>query len=219
MGEAIIDLVRQAVDSPWIFPALLVLAAIDGFLPLVPSEAAVITAGVFAASGEPNVILVIAATALGAFIGDHLSYFGGRFAADRWGHRSAGRLSTLWRGGRRRRAAVNRAAGTLSRRGGLILLIARFVPGGRTAVTLSTGAVSYPLHLFSFFDAIGASCWAVYCAMLGYLGGKAFTDNPIAGLLLGLGVAAAITVLTEAVRRLRRRRVSRPTGSPAAPRR
>lgn len=210
MGEAIVDLVGQAVYSPWVYAALFVLAAIDSFLPLVPSETAVITAGVFAVSGEPDVFLVIAAAALGAFAGDHMSYFGGRYTAGRW-MRWRGRR----RGGRRRRAAVEWAVNGLSRRGGLILLVARFVPGGRTAVTVSTGAVGYPLRRFSFFDAVGALSWAVYCTMIGYLGGKAFEDNPLAGLLLGLGVALSVTVLTEVVRLVRRHR--RTDAEPARP--
>lgn len=225
MGEAIIDLVDQAMSSPWVYLALFALAAVDGFLPLVPSETAVITAGVFAATGEPNVFLVIAVAALGAFAGDHVSYFVGRFVRDRWRRRreAGGPKEALSRAGpvsggtrRRRRAALEWAARTLDRRGGLILVVARYIPGGRTAITLTTGAVGYPLRRFSSFDAIGAVTWGIYCTMIGYLGGKAFEDDPFAGLLVGFGVALAITIVTEVVHRYRRRRrPARRTGASA----
>jgi membrane-associated protein len=224
VGEALIDLVDQAMSSPWVYLALFALAAVDGFLPLVPSETAVITAGVFAATGEPNVFLVIAVAALGAFAGDHVSYFFGRFVRDRWRRRreAGGPKEALSRAGpagggtrRRRRAALEWAARTLDRRGGLILVVARYIPGGRTAITLTTGAVGYPLRRFSSFDAIGAVTWGIYCTMIGYLGGKAFEDDPLAGLLVGFGVALAITIVTEVVHRYRRRRTARRTGASA----
>jgi membrane protein DedA with SNARE-associated domain len=232
---AIVDLVGQVMSSPWIYPVLVLLAAVDGFLPLVPSETVVITAGVFAATGEPNVILVVAAAALGAYAGDHVSYFAGRFARDRWRRRGgAGRVrDALSRAGRpggrtsRRRATAEWARRMLARRGGLILVVARYIPGGRTAVTLTTGAVGYPLRLFTSFDAIGAVSWGIYCTMIGYLGGKAFEQDPLRGLLLGFGVALTITVVTEVVHQYGRRRsarraagrqdragVPRPTGRP-----
>jgi membrane protein DedA with SNARE-associated domain len=184
----------------------------------------VITAGVFAATGEPNVFLVVVVAAVGAFAGDHVSYFVGRFVRDRWRRRrpAGGPKEALSRAAGagngtpgRRRALLDWAARTLDQRGGLILVVARYIPGGRTAVTLTTGAVGYPLRLFSSFDAIGAVTWGIYCTMIGYLGGKAFEDNPIAGLLVGLGVALAISILTEVVHRYRRRRPSRRTGGSA----
>ena len=83
MGDAIMNLVEGAMSSPWLYVALLAFAAIDGFFPAVPSESLVITAGVFAATGEPNLVGIIAAAALGAFVGDHVSYLLGRTAGRR----------------------------------------------------------------------------------------------------------------------------------------
>ncbi len=197
MSEAILEFVRTAISSPWFYLALFTLVAVDGFFPLGPSESLVITAGVFAASGEPNVYLVIAVAAVGAFAGDHVSYLIGRTAG-------AG-LLTRARAGTRRRAAFDWAAGVLAERGGLILVAARYVPGGRTAATLTTGAVRFPLRSFSRYDSIAALTWAVYSTLVGYLGGVAFEHDPLKGLALGLGMAFALTVLVETVRYLRRR--------------
>ncbi|TDD59363.1 DedA family protein, partial [Actinomadura rubrisoli] len=72
------DLLHTAVTSPWFYLALFAVAAIDGFFPVVPSESMVITGGVYAASGRPNLALVVVLAALGAFIGDHVAYFIGR---------------------------------------------------------------------------------------------------------------------------------------------
>jgi membrane protein DedA with SNARE-associated domain len=98
----------------------------------------------------------------------------------------------------------------LDERGGLVLVVARYVPGGRTAVTLTMGAVRYPVRNFSFFAAVAAVSWGLYCSLVGYLGGKAFEDNPLRGVILGIGLALTVTLIVEVVRHRRsKRRVPR----------
>jgi membrane protein DedA with SNARE-associated domain len=195
MSHAILDLVQQVMSSPWLYAALFALAVIDGFFPVVPAETAVITAAVFAASGQTNLVLVIVVAALGAFVGDHVSYL--------IGNKSAGRL--------RHRKAFVWASNALAERGGMILIIARYIPGGRTATTMTMGAVRHPLRSFTFFDAIAASSWAVYSCLIGFFGGMAFENDPIKGLLLGLGIALSIAGVVEGVRWARKRRAIQPS--------
>ncbi|MER7364281.1 DedA family protein [Nonomuraea wenchangensis] len=195
MSHAILDLVQQVMSSPWLYVALFALAVLDGFFPIVPAETSVITAAVFAASGETNLALVMVVAALGAFAGDHVSYLIGRL--------SGGRL--------RDKKAFVWARGALEERGGLVLVVARYIPGGRTATTLTMGAVHHPLRSFTFFDAIAASSWAVYSGLIGFFGGMAFENDPIKGLLLGLGIAVSVTAVVEIVRWARKRRAIQPS--------
>src|SRR5918995_927147 len=181
MADRITEIVEHAVGSPWVYLALLAFAALDAFFPIVPSESLVITAGAFAASGEPNLAGVIVAAALGAFIGDHISYFIGRFAGEKAMQRA--------KPGSRKAAAWARGHKLLTDRGGTILIVCRYLPGARTAITLTAGAVAYRLRSFSFFDAIAASSWAAYSATVGYIGGEAFEESPWKGVALGLGIA------------------------------
>lgn len=190
--------VDTAVTSPWFYLALFAVAALDAFFPVVPSESMVITAGVYAASGEPDVVLVVVLAALGAFTGDHVSYLIGRG--------SGGRLVRRLRPGSRRAAAFGWARRTMAERGGLILVVARYVPGGRTAVTMTMGAVGYPLRSFSLFAALAAVSWGLYGALLGYVGGVAFEHDPLKGVAVGLGLALSVTGVVEGVRFVRRRR-------------
>jgi membrane protein DedA with SNARE-associated domain len=186
------------MSSWWIYLALFGFATLDGFFPAIPSETLVVTAGVFAALGEPNLYGVIAAAAAGAFVGDHVSYLLGRGAG--------GRLLARFRPGTKRHAMTLWARKALAERGGLVLVVARYVPGGRTAVTLTMGAVRYPLRSFSFFAGLAALSWGLYCSLVGYLGGKAFEDNPIKGVILGIGLALTVTLIVEVVRHQRRKR-------------
>lgn len=197
MSDAITHLVEGAMASPWVLVALFAFAAIDGFFPAVPSETLVVTAGVFAAHGAPSLPLVVAAAALGAFTGDHVSYLLGGTA----GARLTGRL----RPGSRKGAALAWARDVLAVRGGTIIVVCRYIPGARTAVTLTAGAVRHPWRSFATFDAIAAVSWGAYSATVGYLGGAAFEDDPLKGVLLGLGLAVGVTAAVEVVRHARRR--------------
>ncbi|MGK5521894.1 DedA family protein [Micromonospora sp. URMC 107] len=196
--ESVLDLLRQLVTSPWVYLLIFGLTAVDAFFPAVPGEAAVITAAVLATGGDPNLVGVIVAAALGACAGDHVSYAIGRGGG-------ANRLARF-PADSRRRASSEWARRALRRRGGLILTTARYVPGGRTAVTLTMGAVRYPLRSFLLFDAVAAVSWALYCALLGYFGGLAFERDPLKGILAGVGLSLAITLLLESLRWLRHRR-------------
>lgn len=198
MTQAILDALHDVMASPWVYLALFALAMLDGFFPVVPAETSVITAGVFAAStGAPDLALVIVVAALGAFVGDHISYAIGRTTNQRL------------RNGKRSGKAFAWAQQALAERGGLVLVVARYIPGGRTACTLTMGAVAHPRRSFALFDAVAAVSWAVYSGLIGYVGGAAFENDPIKGLLLGLGIAVTITVVVEVVRYLRHRRVAR----------
>lgn len=201
MGAELVQLVEGAVGSPWFYAAVFAFAAVDAFFPAVPSESLVITAGVFAAAGDPNLGIVVAAAALGAFAGDHVSFLAGRA----FGERALRRVPP----GSRRGATLTWARETLAERGGLILVVCRYIPGARTAVTLTAGGVRYPLRSFSFFDAIAAGSWALYSGLVGYVGGAAFENDPLKGLLLGLGLALAVAALVELGRHARRHRARR----------
>jgi len=181
--------------SPWTYLVVLAFAALDPLFPLVPSETSVIAAGVLAGAGDLNIALVLVAAAVGAFLGDNSSYGVGRTA----GRRLTG---PLFRGskGRARRLWAER---TLATRGGSLIVTARFIPGGRTAATLTAGITRMHWSRFLRFAGIAAVLWASFAAGLGYLGGRAFEEQPWLGLASALTIAAVITVGVELARRIR----------------
>jgi membrane-associated protein len=191
--ESTLDLLA---GSSWAYALLFAFAAADVLFPVVPSEAALIAAGVAAGVGELEVTGVIAAGMAGAILGDNTSYLVGR---------RVGRpvVDRLFRGShaRERLARVERLLGT---RGPEIIVVARFVPGGRTAATLSAGVtrLSWPIR-FLPYTVVAGLFWASYATLLGYLGGRLFVDRPLLGLVVALAVAALLVFAVEAVRRLR----------------
>ena len=183
------------LSSPWAYAIVLGIAALDAVVPAVPSESLAITAGVLAGVGKLHVVPTIAAAAVGAFIGDSTSYLIGRQVG-------GPAREKLFRGDRSKRALAW-AERTLDDRGGYLIVVARFIPGGRTATTFTAGMVRFPAWRFTGFAALAAICWATYAVMLGYLGGKIFEENPLLALGVALGIAFAITAVVEAVRRFR----------------
>jgi membrane protein DedA with SNARE-associated domain len=185
------------LSSPWAYAIVLGIAAIDAVFPAVPSESLAITAGVLSGVGKLHLAPSIAAAAIGAFIGDTTSYMIGRT----FGRRAQRRLFH----GRRATKALEWAERQLGERGGYLIVVARFVPGGRTATTFTAGLVHFPAHRFLAFEAIAATVWACYAVLLGYLGGRAFEQQPILALGVALAIAFGITLLVELGRRLRRK--------------
>jgi len=189
MTDWLIDGVEGLMGSPWVYVALLALAALDGFFPIVPSETLAITAGVYAAAGDTNLVGVIVAAAAGAVAGDHIAYALGRLARDRT----------------RERKAFEWARQRLAERGGSIIIVCRYIPGARTATTLTAGAVGHPLRSFTPYDVIAGVSWGAYTALIGYLGGSTFEDQPLLGVGVGLGLALTLAGIIEMVRHLRSR--------------
>lgn len=196
---------EQFASSPWFYLVISTIAMLDSVIPVVPSETMVIVGGVAAGSGGLDgdghslfLPLVIISGALGAFVGDNLSYFIGHSAADRvtkrYAHTEKGRRRLDW------------ATRHIRDRGGLLLVTARFVPGGRTLVTLTCGITGQHRAWFMKWVTVATLIWATYAGLLGFIGGKAFADDHAQALILAFSLAVSVTLIIEAVRFVLKRR-------------
>lgn len=187
------------VASPASYVLALFFPLLDAVLPVVPSESLIITLGVATAGSlDPRIAVLVALAALGAWAGDNLCYLLGR----RFGPFVERHAFSGDRGVRRR----DWARSALERRGSALIVACRFIPGGRTAVTVTCGVTRYPRRPFVAATAVAGALWAVYAFSLGRIGGRAFEDRPWAGLVLALGVAVAASAVIEAGRRVLARR-------------
>jgi membrane protein DedA with SNARE-associated domain len=193
----VFDWLKDFSSSPWFYLIIFVIAVLDSVLPIVPSETLVIIGGVSAGLGNLWIPLVIVVAAAGAFIGDNLSYFIGREASD-WVMR---RQTRTEKGARRMASIVEQ----VHERGGLLLITARFIPGGRTALTLSCGITKQPRRWFISWAAVAAVIWGNYAALLGFIGGKSFEDNHTLAFIIAFVSAFSITLVIELVRWLLKR--------------
>lgn len=194
MFNRLVDLVSGAW---WSYPLVFAVSYLDAIIPIVPSETIVITAGVLSSSGDMSLPLVIVFAAAGAFLGDNTAYLIGRHFGDP--------IKRRFFSSDKAKRRLGWADRQLQERGGEIIVVARFIPGGRTAVTLSAGGLKMPWKRFATFDAVAVTVWASYAALLGYIGGKRFEDAPWKGLIVALSLAFAVAGGVELVRWLMRR--------------
>lgn len=160
-------------------------ATIDGFFPPLPSESVVIAlAALSAAGGEPDVRLLGAVAAAGAFTGDQVAYAIGR-------HVPVHRVPVVRT--ERGRRAVAWAGNALASRGAAFIIGARFVPVGRVAVTMTAGSVGFSRRRFGLFVGLAALAWSAWSIVLG----------------VGAGHLLAGVVVDRVVRRLVDARESR----------
>ncbi len=193
----ITDKLEEFSANWWFLLVIFVIALLDSIIPVVPSETLVIVGGVAAGQGTQTLWLVIVSGAVGAFIGDNLAYFLGRRFSDRvnaWAERSV-----------KRRARLDAAGRQIKIRGGMLLITARFIPGGRTILTVSSGLTGQPWRWFATWIAIATTIWAGYAASLGFFFGQAFEDNHTLAFWLAFATALTVTAIIEFVRWFRHR--------------
>jgi membrane-associated protein len=185
----------------WSYLVIFGVALVDAFFPLVPSETVLVIGGNLSSSGDLSLPLVIVVGAAGAVAGDNVSYWIGSWVGERTVKR--------WFRGENAHKRLEWAERMLDERGAYIIIVARFIPGGRTAVTFSAGYVhTFPWRRFIVYDIVAGFIWATYATMLGYFGGKTFEDHPFWGLAIALGVALSAASLVELFRHLRQRRAA-----------
>lgn len=198
--EQMFDWLKDYSGSPWFYVVILTIAFLDSILPIVPSETMVIIGGVSAGLHDLHWSLVIVFAAVGAFSGDNFSYHIGVFFSERLQRRydknDKGRQRLRW------------AQHQIETRGGELLVTARFIPGGRTIVTLTCGITGQSTKWFMKWSAVAASIWAIYATMLGFIGGRTFQDNHTKAFIVAFVMAIGATIILEIIRHFKGRKSS-----------
>jgi len=182
--ELIDSLTGLVTDSPLTYLVIFAMAALDVLVMVIPAEATVTASAVLAGQGKLNVLGIMIAAGLGAFVGDNIAY---------WIGRAAGRpvVEKILRG---RTEQLDNVQAQFDRRGGVFIIIGRFIPGGRTAVALGAGILHFPWLQFIIYDAIAAVIWAFQAAVPGYLGGRLIQDQPWLAMVIGFALSAALAI-------------------------
>ena len=184
-------------SSPWFYLVIFGIAILDSVFPVVPSETMVIIGGVSAGLHHLSWPLVVLAAASGAFIGDNMSYFIGHFFSER--------LQARYQRTEKGRKRLEWAHEQIRERGGELLVTARFIPGGRTIVTLSCGITDQERRWFMSWAGAAAVVWGAYATLLGFIGGRSFQDNHTKAFLVAFAIAISATLVLELIRHFRKR--------------
>ncbi|GAA1297038.1 VTT domain-containing protein [Streptomyces sanglieri] len=174
-----LESVGALTGSPWIYVVVALSVLLDVFLPLLPSGVLVITAATAAAAGSttvagagaaqqvtevPSLLALMLCAATASVLGDLVAY--------RLAWRGGERLDRAIARSRRLTSAQERLGAALARGGGILVIIARFAPAGRSVVSLGAGAAHRKVKEFLPWSALAGVAWAGYSVGLGYFGGQ-----------------------------------------------
>jgi membrane-associated protein len=182
------ELLTMMAAPAWAYLALFGFLAVDAMFPVVPIQAIMNTSGALTIYGNLSLPLVILIGALGMFTGDAVALLLGRSSAGRigrgWFSTRFGSLRARFgpkddqpRTESRAKRAAERFTRGLRQPGPLVLLLCRFVPGGRMAAGFHAGRTGYPVKKFILYDGLAALAWATYGGLVGHVGGTAVTQS------------------------------------------
>ena len=133
------------------------------------------------------------AAAAGAIVGDNICFAIGTLVGERTVKR--------WFSGPKSQARLIWAERMLDERGAYIIIIGRFIPGGRTAVTFSAGYIpTFPWRRFIVYDVAAGCIWALVRGAPRVLRREDVREPPFVGLLIALGIALSVGLAIEVVR-------------------
>ncbi|MFC7527940.1 DedA family protein [Actinoplanes sp. GCM10030250] len=185
------ELLTVLATPAWAYLALFGFLAVDALVPVVPIQAIMITSGALTVYGNLDLAMVIAVGAIGMFTGDTIAFVLGRSTGAQLSALRA-RFAPKNEDGdpSKTRRAAERFTRGLRRPGPLVMLLCRFVPGGRMASGYHAGRTGYPVKLFVAYDGLASLSWACYGGLVGHLGGTAITQS--AWRLFAVAAAAAV---------------------------
>lgn len=134
----------------------------------LPGDSLLFTAGFLASQGVFNIVALCIVTFLAAVIGDSVGYHFGK----RVGPRAFQKEDSLVFS----KENVEKSQKFFAKHGGKSIILARFIPLGRTFVPVIAGIGKMDYKRFLTFNVVGGFIWAVGVTVLGYFLGSVIPD-------------------------------------------
>jgi membrane protein DedA with SNARE-associated domain len=169
-----------------------------------PGQTIMVAAAIYAGVGRLNIFAVALIAFAAAVLGDNVGYLigirGGRKVVYRWG-----KYVFLTP------ARLHRAEAFFARRGGRIVVIARFIDGLRQFNGLIAGITAMPWRSFLLYNAIGAALWVGWWTSVAYVLGDHLVEiiehvDRYKWWALAIATLAVIAYITLHLRHIKRRR-------------
>lgn len=205
MLEFIQDVFRTLYNVPELirfggmFGLILIVFAETGLMIgfFLPGDSLLVTAGLFAATGDLNIVWLNVALILAAIVGDATGYWIG-FRA---GQALYNRPNSFFF----RRDHLIKTHEFYERHGGKTIVIARFMPIVRTFAPVVAGAASMTYRNFAFYNVIGGIAWVLSMTLTGYFLARAVPDVE-KNIHLVVAIVIALSLLPALIAWLRARR-------------
>ncbi len=172
--------IQSAFSTLYNVPELIRLGGLVGMVAIVfaetglmvgfflPGDSLLVTAGIFAARGDLNILSLNGLVILAAIAGDATGYFIGRRA----GRALYSRPNSLLF----RREHLIRTHEFYEKHGGKTIVIARFMPIVRTFAPVVAGAADMTYRHFAIYNVIGGAAWVATMTLIGYFLGRSIPN-------------------------------------------
>jgi len=134
----------------------------------LPGDSLLVTAGLFAAKGDLNILTLIPCLIVAAIVGNATGYYIGRKA----GHALYSRPNSLLF----RREHLLRTHEFYERHGGKTIILAQFMPIVRTFAPVVAGAADMTYRRFATYNVVGAILWITSMSLTGFFLGRVIPD-------------------------------------------
>jgi membrane protein DedA with SNARE-associated domain/membrane-associated phospholipid phosphatase len=192
LEELLLDAGRALGSWTYLVVGVLAFLETGAFVGLIaPGETTVIVGGVVAGQGEISLWVLIAITWTCAVAGDLASYTAGRKLGRAWLLRHGERLKIT-------EPRLHQVEEFFDRRGGVTILVGRFIGFVRALAPFIAGTSRMPLRRFLPYDVLGAGAWAATFATLGYVFWQSF-DTLTTYVSRGLFAFGTVVVLVAAI--------------------
>jgi membrane protein DedA with SNARE-associated domain len=188
----------------WGYLAVAAMIGLESFGVPAPGQTIMVAAAIYAGAGRLNIIGVAVIAFAAAVLGDNVGYLigvrGGRKVVYRWGKYV---FLTPER--------LHRAEAFFARRGGRIVVIARFIDGLRQFNGLIAGITAMPWRSFLLYNAIGAALWVGWWTSIAYVLGNHLVEiiehvDRYKWWAIAIAILAVIAYITLHLRHIKRRR-------------
>jgi membrane-associated protein len=173
----------------------------------LPGDSLLVTAGVFAASGQLHISELLLLVPLCAIVGDQIGYWIGRKAGQALYRREDSLVF--------RKAHLQRAHQFYEKYGGKTVILARFIPIVRTFCPPVAGAAEMSYGRYLAYDVAGGILWGGGMVLGGYLLGRQI-PNISENIHYVIAVVIVLSLLPPAIGMLRARS-STPAPPPSVP--
>jgi membrane-associated protein len=196
----VLDLIQSFFKTLYNVPELIRWGGMIGLVAIVfaetglmigfflPGDSLLVTAGLFAAKGDLNIVWLNLALILAAIAGDAVGY---------WiGYRAGKALYSRPNSFLFRREHLIATHSFYEKHGGKTIIIARFMPIFRTFAPVVAGAAEMTYRRFAVFNITGGVLWVLSMTLTGYFLGLAVPDlekhiHIVVAVVIGLSLLPA----------------------------
>lgn len=165
----------------------------------LPGDSLLIAAGIFAAKGDLNVVLVLILLFIAGVLGNTVGYLFGQKVGKRLFNREDSLLF--------HKKHLKHAHAFYEKHGGKAIILARFVPVVRTFAPIVAGIGDMPATTFMLYNIMGAILWTVGIVLLGFFLGSVIPDKyfePIVVLVIIISLLPAVYEATNSKEKRKR---------------